>query len=151
MLFRSCHGTTLLTWAEISGVHTDCAKCHNYDGLGVVSGPLVDAAIAAPGTEASCDTCHDEKTPDVDHGEHAAAVFDWTASCGTASCHDSGTNLDIANDLHTCKNCHTSDAGGVGTTVVGDVTNDTDGNAQLGAALHDYTLATCETCHPAAT
>ena len=88
-----CHGSSSLAdWADISGVHTDCAKCHSYDGSGTVAQGLVDAAIAAPGTAASCDTCHEEKTPNVDHGGHAAAVFDWTASCGTASCHDSATN-----------------------------------------------------------
>jgi len=147
-----CHGSSsLVDGTDISGVHTACAKCHSYDDSGATSKALVDAAIAAPGTAASCDTCHEEKTPNVDHGGHAATVFDWTASCGTASCHDSVTNTDIATDLHTCTTCHASKAGGLGTTIVGAGANGEDGDARLGAALGDYTLATCTTCHDSGT
>ncbi len=172
---RDCHddaglgkGTNALsTWDAILTEHATvggtaqtsaCATCHDYATNGNQSGdpdtpPLTTVQnTIATGTGVTCVTCHVPKDVNASpatsgHGGHNASVFGWSGTCN--NCHtDNG--LGVVEGVHnnTCTLCHDNPSGGPGTTIVGVNGN---GDATLGAALADYTTATCLTCHPSST
>ncbi|MFW8602265.1 Ig-like domain-containing protein [Desulfobacterota bacterium M19] len=154
-------GTSALsTWEAIKIEHATvggkaqasaCATCHDYAGNGNQSGkpdtPLLTTVqdTIANGLNNTCTTCHTAKKTPNTHGGHNATVFSGDAVCTT--CHTipvSGVVQGIHKNI--CTLCHTTMAGGKGTTITG-----SDGDATLGAALTDFRTATCLTCHPPAT
>lgn len=152
----NCHiptiAGTLGTWAGVLEEHVaGCGRCHNYVDDGQASPPQAanDNAIAS-GVGVTCVTCHTEKLTPLKHGGHDATHFAWTASCGTAACHDSATNPDVANDIHgdgttaVCTICHSTSSGGSGTAKVGD---NGDADATLGVGAAPHASVECITCH----
>ena len=161
-------GTNALsTWDAIKTEHATvggvaqasaCATCHFYATNGNQSGdpdtpPLTTVqSTIATGAGVTCVTCHVPKDVNASpttsgHGGHGPNVFGWAGNCN--SCHtDNG--LGVVEGVHgnNCLLCHDNPSGGPGTTIVGANGN---GDATLGAALADYTTATCLTCHPSST
>ncbi|MEW6426657.1 MAG: dockerin type I domain-containing protein [Thermodesulfobacteriota bacterium] len=79
--------------------------------------------------------------------QHDTTTFAWGGDC--AGCH-SDNGLGIVAGVHgsSCTLCHTVSFGGAGTATTG---AGGDGDATLAAALADFRLADCLTCHPTAT
>ena len=146
-LCSNCHDDNngaLGSWNDIYVEHlNDCFTCHNSPRT------EVQITISSGIPPIHCLDCHSDKDLTV-HGSHDATVFAWTASCGTASCHDSGTNTNISTMHNGCTTCHATSAGGLGTTVEGSAAFGIDGDARLGAGA-GYASSTCLTCHPSAT
>jgi hypothetical protein len=169
-----------------------CATCQNFtvDATGVPGTPVVATVNTVIGTDATanCTTCHDKKlwsNATSTHGGHSSSDFAWTpameTSCGTVTCHDSATNTNVVGQVHdgrsaafqgsNCQNCHDNSGGGDGTTIVGEATYGSDGDATVasptthteecivchdstnyhGGAIHhdlaDAEAGNCETCH----
>jgi hypothetical protein len=159
-----CHDQyNLNTWAGIVSEHNvatngdgACATCHNSSST-TVSSPYTDVAdVIANVTAASCDTCHEDKTPNGDHGGHPG---DWgtTSTCSNASCHTVASASEIMTVIHgngtttTCTICHTGGTGD-GTARVGDATNGVDGDATImdtlaGGGAAGYNNTICTDCH----
>ena len=132
-----------------------CETCQDYASDSSVGDdtPVLATVNTVIGTDATaiCTSCHVPKLwssgASSTHGGHAATDFSWSASCGTADCHDSANNTDIISDIHGstgtitsplynersngCENCHDSSAGGDNTTIGANGVNGYVGDAKL--------------------
>jgi hypothetical protein len=174
-----CHdplSNTLGTWAAIKAEHTaygdldnSCRRCHDYDENklnGKKNTVLVTdvAAAMTNGTDNTCDSCHEDKTPDAPHGTHE--VTDWATNESATDCASCHTG-DVVTDVHgdNCSYCHLASAGG-DTSFIGsaanldiptthtkphDCTDCHTGGATDHVALHHGTdtaiLGRCDICH----
>lgn len=110
-----CHndsGGSLATWADIMAEHDvatngagSCATCHNSARNTGVQPPFTSVADVIDSSTATvtCTVCHDDKTPNVEHGylPHDDApnrtVATWTGASGAGTdpdckvCHDDGS------------------------------------------------------------
>jgi hypothetical protein len=120
----NCHDTfNLGTWSGILSEHeTGCARCHDYTDTGDGT-PLesdVNDTLANQRNPNSCDSCHEPKTPNVDHGGHQdpdASVLqdaDCTTTCHSytpTGIHDTTTPVPTIHG-NNCGWCHESAGGG---------------------------------------
>ncbi len=165
--------TTLTSWDEIAYEHDldgtkdgvgSCVYCHNAtrdvcsDGSKCTqSGTTIQDVIAVGGDPTNCAACHESKvdatSSNAAHGGHDDTHFAWTASCGTAACHDQASNPGVANDIHgdgtsaTCTMCHNTAGGGTGTAKTGGAANGVDADARSGIGAAPHAAVECTTCH----
>jgi hypothetical protein len=133
------------TWTGTDGIYAlhsgGCAMCHDSTRTTNLGGSYTSVSnVIMTATAPACLDCHADRA--TGHGSHNATDFVWAGTCNT--CH-TGTNIMVTVHKANCGLCHVNPAGG-GARKVG-----TDGSALLGDASGLHRLATCLTCHPAAT
>jgi hypothetical protein len=172
-----CHdplSNLLGSWDAIKAEHTaygdlsnSCKRCHDYDETNGKKNTVLLSDVTTAitnGTDNTCDSCHEDKTPDFTHGIHTSG--DWaTAESGTdcASCHTGSVVTDVHGD--NCSYCHLASEGGdtsfIGSaanldiptthTLPHDCTDCHTGAASDHVALHHGTdtaqLGRCDICH----
>ena len=155
-----CHDAfNLNTWAGIVSEHDvatngagACATCHNSGRSAGVNTPYTSIIdVIQTGTSVTCDSCHDDKTPNASHGGHSSGHFGGDAQC--TACHTiPGTGVVEGIHNNDCDLCHTT--GGpynAGTNKVG-ANGDGDAGPSSGAEGDAGTWSsTCLTCHPTGT